>query len=258
MKKIRVFISLFSINIHFTYLFSLKIEKRFKNNLKTSVIIPCHPKHACYLFPLLKLYAQQSTLPSEIIISLSESKKISRNLLKKIESDKWPFVCKLLLSEERLFAGQNRNKASENSSGDILIYQDADDIPHPQRVAIIKYFFDNLNIDHLMHLCTKLEKTSFKSYNPQTIPYLHYRNYKETLSSNLNTQNCVITNGNIALRKEIFQCIRWPSTHLPAEDTHFNTAVYRNFHRCIVLKVPLLIYRTNLSSWKNHQTQALL
>ena len=44
--------------------------------LKTSIIIPCHPKHAQYLYELLKFYENQTILPNEVVISLSEANQV--------------------------------------------------------------------------------------------------------------------------------------------------------------------------------------
>ena len=66
-----------------------------------------------------------------------------RNFLekKKIENMKYPFKVIYIFHKECKYAGDNRNCACEKASGDIFITQDADDIPHPQRIEIIKYMF---------------------------------------------------------------------------------------------------------------------
>ena len=50
-----------------------------------SIIIPCVYKHACYLQNLLEHYKNQTLLPDEIIISLSESDKIDPLIIYEIE-----------------------------------------------------------------------------------------------------------------------------------------------------------------------------
>lgn len=38
-----------------------------------------------------------------------------------------------------------------SSEGEILITQDADDIPHPQKIEATEYFFSHYDVDHLIH-----------------------------------------------------------------------------------------------------------
>ena len=122
----------------------------YRSRLTTSIIIPCNFKHAHLLYNLLKHYKKQTVLPDEIIISLSEVNQVSDLIIKRLQDEQWPFPVKLLLSDQKMFAGENRNNACKNATADIFICQDADDIPHPQRVEISKYFFENYDIDHLM------------------------------------------------------------------------------------------------------------
>ena len=128
------------------------IEKRLTPlSLTTSVIIPCHQKHAKHLPELVMSFTKQTVLPDEIIISLSDYKKVDPSVLEKIASSDYPFSVTLLQFENALSAGKNRNRACAEAIGDILICHDADDLSHPQRIAIIKYFFENFVVDHLVH-----------------------------------------------------------------------------------------------------------
>src|SRR6185295_8415761 len=54
-------------------------------------------------------------------------------------------------SEKILTAGPSRQLGSDNSTGEVLIYQDADDLPHSKRVQIINHLFENNDILHLNH-----------------------------------------------------------------------------------------------------------
>jgi hypothetical protein len=121
--------------------------------MKTSLIIPAIPRHFSYLPLILNCYLAGSIRPDEVVISLSEAHLVSldlkseftRNFIGKFEN----FI--FLEAYNKLWHGPNRQKASEASSNEILIYQDADDIPHPQRIEVIKYFFDTFDICHLNH-----------------------------------------------------------------------------------------------------------
>jgi glycosyltransferase involved in cell wall biosynthesis len=119
--------------------------------LSTTVIIPCHHAHAQFLYDALLSYTYQTVLPDEIVISLSGTDKIPEILIESITKKSWPFKTVLLLSETPQTEGQNRNNACQHANGQILICHDADDFPSIQRVEIIRYFFENYDIVHLLH-----------------------------------------------------------------------------------------------------------
>lgn len=236
------------------------VNKRTKplENVKTSIIIPCCAKHAEHLYILLRMYENQTELPDEIIISLSEFNQVDDNIIKELQNKKWSFPVKLIASDKKQFAGENRNVACSHASGDIFICQDADDLPHPQRVEIIKYFFKNYHIDHLMHLC-KVVKEKDKDKSRVSFLYNDFTEIKYLFSNNLNkvresgrftndSAAMAFHNGNVAITKHVFDQIKWSTTMKQGQDVHFNQRVYQRFKNCIAIYVDLLTYRNFLSS----------
>ena len=67
----------------------------------------------------------------------------------------------------------------------------------------------------------------------------------------INIGKKISAEGNPALKRSVFNNFKWSPTSIPAEDTHFNTVLYRHLQNCILLPIPLLTYRMRLSSWKN-------
>lgn len=217
-------------------------ERSSHTQMKTTIIIPCHYLHF-YLIPeLLSHYENQTIIPDEIVVSLSEAHKVQDKLIVKVENTKYPFQLKIIKSQEVLYGGQNRNKACEHSTGDILISQDADDIPHPQRVELIKSLFERYQIDHLMHHFILSDK-KFTFYYPENLSNLIQ--YCSDAYSVCN--NPLYHNGNIAIARYVFDKVKWPSHERLGEDVEFNTAVYNQFKKTVILPWPLLLYRNNLS-----------
>lgn len=216
-----------------------------KSDLKISVIVPCTYKHVDLLYHLLKIYEQQTVLPHEVIISLSEADKSTIPITKIVNMVRWKFRVKLLVSNSKQYAGTNRNIASENAKGDILVYQDADDLPHPQRIEIIKYFFEHYNIDHLVH-------HYIFAKDIEELPVLdpHHINfaYQDNDFDSTWKRNPEIHIGCPAITKDVFEQIKWPDT-AHREDWNFTRMVYRNAPLCMIIKAPLYIYRNELSSW---------
>ncbi len=227
-------------------------------DLRVSIIIPCHAHHVRHLYKLVKCYEEQTELPDEIVISLSsDTEVVYTTIVTAVKEGPWPFLVIFLSTEKELFAGENRNRACESASGDILICQDADDIPYPQRVEIIKQFFTTYQIDHLVHQWVGLGPTgkhnvahlehhktglntdgSFHLYEQiEDLPFFQPHKFDEMLSYGS------FTNGNCALSKEVFNAIKW-GDEPRGQDVIFNRQVYQQFSRCYALRIPLLVYRS--------------
>lgn len=228
------------------------------SDLRVSIIIPCHANHVRHLYNLVKCYEEQTELPDEIVISLSSATEVVyTNIVTAVKEGPWPFLVVFLSTDKDLFAGENRNRACERASGDILMCQDADDIPYPQRVEIIKYFFRTYQIDHLIHQWVGLNvaegeyDTSYLSHSQtglnkdgsfrlyeqvKALPFFQPQVFEEVLSSGS------FTNGNCALTKEVFKAVKWGSEPR-GQDVSFNRQVYQQFSHCYGLQIPLLVYR---------------
>ena len=205
----------------------MRLEKK---PVHTSVIVPCSHRHVHVLSELLDHFNAQSRKPDEIVISVSGC----------VAPTKLPSNVRVLHSSMPLTAGQNRNRASEAAIGDVLIYQDADDLPHPQRVEIIAHLFETYEIEHLMHYYFYKE--------PQTCTFATEEVVAQSAYSSDPARNGV-TNGNIAIARSVFQAVKWPEYARVGEDQAFNREVYKHFRRTVITTLPLLTYRQNLSTF---------
>ena len=210
--------------------FSLIHQNVEKKECSTSLIIPCHMAHFGYLEDLLKAYESQTVFPDEVVISLSDTRYLALSDKSQLLEPSRPFRVRLIENPQSCSAAGNRNIASELAVGDILIYQDADDLPHPRRIEIIKYYFENFEIDHLMHWYL-FESGTFSDFKSLQwfIPISH--------SPNLGA------NPAVAIRREVFNEIRWPEEIPHGEDCYFNNKVYEKFPNRIVIKFPFYMYR---------------
>jgi glycosyltransferase involved in cell wall biosynthesis len=231
-------------------LFAL-IEKRDTPlSLKVSLIIPCDAiRHSHHLPPLLDRYANQTVLPDEVVISIGPVSHVSKDIRNILNSNKWPFPVKVLYSQTRLNASANRNVATRAAIGDIFSYQDSDDIPHPQRIEILKYLFENYTIDHIMH---DYVITVLKGDLPfQKWPAKHSNITVLVPITNYNELNWFVpeghypdlgANNSISITREVFDTIQWNEEKTWGEDCFFNASVYDVFENHIVLKNPLYEY----------------
>ncbi len=215
--------------------------------LSTSLIIPCSAAHFKHIPNLLRLYDQQTVPPNEIVISLAPSEKIPPNDIVAVESFPWNFHLKIIKNLGRIAAGQNRNIAVENCTGDLILAQDADDLPHPQRVEIVKYLFENFQIDHLLHSYTvsgnNQESDLEKKYQLQDLEAFYYLGKYPPEDGSI-----VVHNACVCFLRHACEKIRWPEHFLRTEDTEFNVMVYEqpNIKNKVVLTANLIHYRWEL------------
>lgn len=210
--------------------------------MKTSVIIPCHPAHAPLLDHLLHAYADQTQVPDEIVISLSEAPLVSATV-RKLEEEHWPFSLKILKHKEKYPPGKNRNLACQASSGELILCQDADDLPHPQRVEIIKHLFEHYELEHLLHQWQQAD-TVFKTYTLQeSVPSCaSFRIYEQ-----INIPE--VHNGSVAFTRPLFDKVHWQPLTGISEDALFNRTAYVFTKHRTVLQLSLLKYRYQLSTF---------
>ena len=212
---------------------------------KISVIIPCYHGHFCHLEGLLNELTHQTLLPDEVVISLSESDLVDHLEIEYLENQDWPYSLKIITSPKRQFPGVNRNIACEHAEGDLLICQDADDLPHIQRIEIIQYLFERYQPDHLMHLYywDQGDDYEWEVYSLDKIPF----RWIDSLDDIHGCEN--VHNGNIAIKKSLFDKIKW-SRQRSGEDMEFNMNCLQSQHKTMVVLVPLILYRNQFSSGK--------
>jgi Glycosyl transferase family 2 len=221
-----------------------------------SVIIPCTYKHFYLLPELLGALESQSMTPDEVVISLSQASLVEEEKQKALLSQDYSFELKMVCCDQPQYAGINRNVAAQHSSGDILITQDADDLPHPQRIEIICYVLKKTRAKHLLHQWypsdAMIEEMTpqAKSTLPQWVErYDHFKKlpYISIKSFNLLSKQHYVHNGNIAILREVFNSVGW-SGDKKAQDVKYNRSVIFAFKKSIFIKAPLVIYRNELSS----------
>jgi len=219
-------------------------------SLSISVLIPCVSYHAKLLDNLLHILKYQTVAPKEIIISLSSISKLSEerlNSIRELEKREYPFALKILYHHEDLWASGNKNRAAAVATGDILVVQDADDIPHIQRIEVIKYFFEQHK--DMIHLChgyfLRHNMTVIKHNVYKLLPFNNKVNVKSIRYIYCTTENrrtIRVTNGEMAVRREVWQKHKWNETRRTGEDTNFNRFIERKYNKTIYLNFALIIY----------------
>ncbi len=222
-----------------SYLLIDEDENYINDNIKISLCVPCIPKHTMFLEELIKNINEQTRNPDEIIISLTEtSKKTARRLEKRLR-ELTKTKLKIASTEEKLFAGPNRNIAVKNSSGDLVSFMDADDLMHPQRLEFIEKVYKKYKPKAIVHSFNMKSKYKNLDLNPNLINIFE-RNKKIHLH-----------NGHITTEKSLFDEIKQKDLQR-GQDTIFINDILNKYTRSIChINLPLSIYRQINSSVYN-------
>ncbi len=218
---------------------------------KISILIPCHYSHFYLLPELLTAYATQTLLPDEVVISLSEFDRVSPPDITALETRSWPFEVILLRHPSPYPAAQNRKFAAKASSGDLLLFQDADDLPHPKRVEIVKYIFEHNQIHHLVHSYVP-QNGQFPDYSSESMPLI--RSTFDLLVEGIPSEgaNIPLHHGHACMTRSVIASTHWKKDHEPGEDLHFNILAMRKFMGAsYVTPLRLVLFRSDLSYFSN-------
>lgn len=236
--------------------------------MKTSFLIPCHNKHTIFIPNIISCLSASSVKPDEVLFSISSYEESSKldGLQEQIAS--LGIKINFLLHKETKNAAQNRNILASHASGELLIFQDADDMFHPQRIECIQYCFKHFDICHLAHSyeftkAKTFNEIHFKNINMNNIKYFlmnkiyddvffdkfisHIQNghYGVPNKKKKLTEDFPIHNGSISINKEVFEEIKWKEDRnkfLIAEDQDFNYEVYYNFNKSMLLYENIYFY----------------
>lgn len=231
--------------------YSFKIDqlvpRKEKQKMTTSVIVPCVARHFLWVSGLLESYENQTVKPDEVVISLSEVEKLNPKEINDIEAGLWSFKLKVIRNKGVVIDGDNRTIAMDNSSGDVLIFSDADDVPHPQRVEISKFIFENYEIDHILHsMCNRYDfKRDIKMND---LEFLKFKKYDEVWNYCEKTR-IPLTTGSPCFLRKIGERVKWTAIN----DQAHARAVYNMFPNTILLCEGLIFYRVLLSSHGNRK-----
>ena len=109
--------------------------------MKFTLCITCWSEDVNMLNETLSYFKRQVEHPNEIVI-------VGNGLNEILVED--PRII-TFAEPTRKSPSFNRNKGAELATGDIMIYHDVDDLPHPQKIQFIKKAFIEHNVDAFVH-----------------------------------------------------------------------------------------------------------
>lgn len=228
---------------------SALIERPQMERVRTSVVVPCSHKHVRLLPELVEEIGRQTRRPDEIVIALSGS-----------QTPPLPGHVRLLHGRTASTAGHNRNRGSEAATGTVLIYQDADDLPHPQRVEVIAGLFERYEVEHLMHgyMYTRGQTWSVghpdqpSDHRPLPIELPPTSVEDAAQRSAYRSEPLpatIVSNGEVAVLRSTWRAAPWPEHAGAGEDQEFNQRIFSLARRTATTILPLVVYRHHYSSF---------
>ena len=121
--------------------------------MKTSIVIPSTNNHFKYLDKVLTSYVRQTLKPNEIVISVANGHLVDPSDIEQLKNKyKESFENIEIITHDRVVPeGPNRGEGTKVASNELILYNDSDDLAHPQRVQVVTQLVQDLDINHLNH-----------------------------------------------------------------------------------------------------------
>lgn len=230
--------------------------------MKTTVYIPTIPEHFGNISTIIEDYSSGTERPDEIIVFLSRSREVSMEHQYAISRHPSKLVT-LVKSPARVYAGPARQQAQNLAHGDVVLYQDSDDRPHPYRVEWVKRLFetrDCMVVNHSYFYKQQptwdFEWKNMRVVQGQTLRDLYFPNEDVTECRKYTAAygggcDFPVHAGVVCIRRELLNEIRWkhpddlvyaPDPKTKTEDYEFCMDALFKVNRSIVVDAPLYYY----------------
>ena len=203
--------------------------------------IPVVLRHIKHLETCVNYILEQTLLPDEIIIIISEykenenNKKIINEVDLKIRKNNIKSVIKTFSKVQ--YAGENREIAYKLCTSDIIIYQDCDDLVHKQRNEILLNIHKKTKIPHILHGWTSDKGAILRKIDIEKIE----------LSNKINKLRT--NNGAVFLNKSMIGELYFPRVR-KGQDVALNHLVSKKHQSILLVCNDIYVYNNDLSSWK--------
>ncbi len=128
--------------------------------MKTSIVIPSTNEHFKYLDKVFSSYVNQTRRPEEIVVSVAKGHLVDQSSIQNLKSKYKEFFENIEIITHNIVVpeGPNRGEGTKVASNELIMYNDSDDLAHPQRVEIIKQTFERFDVNHVNHSYSFEEK----------------------------------------------------------------------------------------------------
>lgn len=227
-----------------------------------SIVIPCYPPHIKYLRSTLNDIINQTLVPKEVILAISGiNKLLETDIFNKFNEQlkSKNIIFKIVSTNLHQYAGINRNMGAQLADNEFIMFIDADDNIHPQKIEITKYYLDKYNPNVLIHNHIKRARrnifkkiiTNYTLANVTTNDDIHKATFNNITEAELNDdiikiciplKNAKVTHGYPTIKKSILETITYTKMKR-AQDCKFLTDVLWNIGGMIHINLKLVNIR---------------
>jgi len=134
-----------------------------------SIVIPCYNPHIKYLGTVFDDICIQTILPKEVILAISQVNDETKDVIhtkyiNQFNDNKIEF--KIINVIEKQNPGINRNMGSKLATCEYIMFIDADDTIHPQKIEITKYFLEKYQPNIFLHSYVMKKPIDFLKHFP--------------------------------------------------------------------------------------------
>jgi cellulose synthase/poly-beta-1,6-N-acetylglucosamine synthase-like glycosyltransferase len=237
---------------------------------KCSIVIPVVPKHFRYLKKLLdELFSENGFIGEIHICASSVDETRLLKLMQIVSQSSFNKIIKVHSCLETRTAGENRNHGWDNSIFDIVVFLDADDLYHPNRLQFLtnlmisnhadaivhdyyrmapKFFFKFVNIkSHLLISAEQLYKTNEFELESSLPSGSLYGGESNLLLPAETFKNSKVHHGHLTVRRDVQ--IRYTNRKL-GEDGELVREILKRGYKMVYVSAKLSIYdRFNFSNY---------
>jgi len=201
-----------------------------------AVAIPCIAEDLKELPALKKSIEQQTSPPDEIVLVVSNTTSCP-------SFDGWTIVCR----KEQLLSGLARNLAWETASSDIISFVDADDEMYPERISLIRSYFEKQpKLQMLLHDNARHPILKHKQIKYPVASIDGHAIYKaaDATPHLKHLPIAGITHGHVTIRRDI-PCTKFPHMKRFQDSVFVRECVYKlgdDADSMSALQVPLTRY----------------
>ena len=213
-----------------------------------SIVVPCHIRHLKHVKSIILGNVSKQTLrPDEVIVvtnpvNNSYQEQVISFIFDDINKDY--DIVKNFNVKESCTPGKIRNIGFEYSSGDIVIFSDADDLYHPTRNETIARIFEDYECDIVLHDYFLKEKDFiFKKIGYESILVDNCVPSEISQTGNQPRNNDFgIAQGHASFKREVLKEIKYDEVLVPGEDGEILRRAYKENKKLICINA-------KLSSW---------
>jgi len=217
--------------------------------MKTTIAIPCIHYHIHFLERTLKGIVSGTELPDKVVIVISYvTTQGQRKQIQKLRN-KFGKRLNLTIIEVRQFLlhSEARNYLIKYLDPGLILFHDADDVQHPQRLEIVKYFFNKHDIVHLCHGWKKMGRALPNTIDINKIKVFTCQNIIDGYNQfgwkprAFGALFMTTHSGACCIKREVLEEFSWEGV-APGEDSRFCFRVLKKFKKTILIDVPLYSY----------------